>query len=551
MVAGGNIKLKIGADSSQAVAALQKVVAAQEKSIGKLKEQVKESRKSGKATGDMTKQGIAGFRNMAMAITGVGGAVGGVTLLVAQLSREYTALLEKQRRGAMTQLTVEEARRRAMWNVPVDMPAGQVETLVEQAARRFKVPRADVWAGMGAALSAKMSLTWKAFVSVFTETARMRGVLGAEGLPMREAAGGFLDIARAAGLKIGREVIGFTRVVGTQMRAIGLMEQLRALSRVLGQARMTGWTFRNAATLLGTMTAGMTDPEARKTTTAVLSFMGRLKAGGITVPGAGGQWLPFVPKGKGMGALAELQDRFAAMTPGQRLEFERRFPGEILARPPLMALIGRQPEAIKGFAAARERIPAPGSAAIQASLDKFDRDVARGRGAGLKRLELSFDEIIERTRLAQPAAAGGLARDKLRTLLKDLPISDIAARLERLRFEGRTDIGRRDVIDATIETIRGLQEKYRFGEKTRLRRDLGGRMGVVLPGREREPSPTYAPRVAEALEAFVAELQAERERTAPGDAQDRHTEALEKHTEALNRLTSFVGPGESTEGDIE
>jgi len=421
---------------------------------------------------------IGSLGRTAVAVTGVGSAVGGVLTIARTLRAEYDNLLERQGKAADVQEFIDRAVLAASKNTIGLMTPEELRQEAVQINADTDVPIASAAHLIGAAVTSTGVQN-----AAELETAKQAAAAAAAYAPEADVetqsavAGVGASLAKRLGVSP-EEAIGFMGKVGLQSKVRILQFQVQNLAPALLSLVASGMDAQSSAALITSMTQEG-DFTGETTATAVQNVVGELKERfGDRFTDADGNF-------DARAALDLLRS-----DEDMREIFMRG--GEINGQKFGAASIGRAKSRM-----AFERLITPGTMAFQqfdadaanidtvgAGGDLFEQMVDRNRQtAQAFNLKRSFRGATERLREQDGSALSGIFREGMADIAAASGRSVFGRRLASLRREAMTDAGtnQQKFASIAIEQLRSEAADLRDGEKARV---YGTQAGVVsIPGR--------------------------------------------------------------------
>lgn len=399
------------------------------------------------------------FRNL----TGLLAGAGGTAAALAQVRRELDAIFRMQEEAASAQTTVASAQRSLKLNLAGESEQ-TVQSTIESAGRIAQergVPEAQVTEALAGAISATGGNI--PLATQLTDFAAQVRPDQPSQLPM--IAGALGDIGTAIGSDDPEQMLGFLLEVGRRSRLQEFRKQARNIPRALIGATEFGFEPGAAGAFFSALTKAAGDTEGELTGTAAIQFSKQLQEF-------------FVDRGgeTGMDAVRRLQRE-----PELRAEFLANFSAEAKAIGPLRSLL-REPEG--DFAQmVREFRGSFGGVETQRALGRQTlRSLSSGELAKTAGVERTLNVLSEQLSLADiQGGRAGAIRDQLADIFRKTGRSDLAARVERLRFEAGTGLGEEESLAQLIGQLGQLQERLLNPVKSVGGGTMGGRPALIRP----------------------------------------------------------------------
>ena len=472
---GANVTFVVDADTAKAVQAYLKLLDAQNKNVDASRKLGKASQRGGRQMQSSLRGAGRELKTVAAGIAGFATAAGGIFVLIDRLKQEYALLVRRQQAAGDKQISVGDARAMALQNKPNNIDTKWLDELVKQTASDMKVDRARAWRAASDMLSAKGGLSKQQFKDAYRSALQVGGIAG----PEFNTAGFGASIMDIMGLDKGinsKQASGWLKQVGQAARVVDPEKQYAAIPAVAMAGALTAFGAEGGVELWAQFTGASGDTQGRRSATAAINFMNKIKAGrtkqGALIPehGFNGQ-INYRPiEGKGFEALAEIQDWWAkTKDPELRQAFLERFGTESRMKPAVEGLLSRREEDMQRFAAVRRNISAPTSAGVEKVHDQYLTDVALGEHENVRRFDRTFSTASESNQLNNKQGLAGVARKRAMELLKTLPgISQAAIDWAGMRFELLTKFGTAEqgkIIEEVRKIVVGVENEFGYGKK--------------------------------------------------------------------------------------
>ena len=391
-----------------------------------------------------------GVGKFAMAITGVGGVIGGIAVAARLLKREWENLKESQKSAADRQVDVVQARDEAIQNIGADpeMANGKADAAIEQASDETGATRRSLWKALSGAASFKGKLSNKQALEAIVQSAKLS--------PKDDAA---MQKNTTAQLQLMQQ----DKTVTPQM-AMGFILQAKEASPTITnesfaqhvvpairQGQKFGMTARESAALNATIGASIGDEEGRVTGTAQTSLEKQLA-----------EAMPKVEGGT-IAQLAALQTpEYAAVKRKLLGVFDKEhksnkaagLDGEAKAFMTMIELVrGGDSQTSQELQANLKKLPEIHAAAphFKKVVDNLNADPMR-QNMLLQNQLAAGQEGLELGNI--PGAKGAIAREGLAGLLKAAGISKLGQDAAGLAFEASTGGGQNAPIEQLQKQLR-------------------------------------------------------------------------------------------------
>ncbi len=469
------VVMKFKVEEADAVRAYMKLIDVQSKAERGAKRFGNASARAGQKTQKAFQRGARDVMSFVGAVAGITTAGGGLLLLAAQLRNELEHLKRQASEAAQTQLTTGQARGLSLYNAPKGFVKPRLETFVAQQSKKHGVSQEAIWTGISGPLSATGGLSQKVFQAATSQAVRAHAISGAD---IGEIAGGGMDITRVTGGSIPQS-LGWLRQIGQQLRVTELDKQIRTIVPIISASKQFGFSPEQGGELAAYLTQYVSDVTGKRSSTATIRFMDVLqgamtKSGALIpekVPGGFGKPDKIVYRpleNRGMAGLTEMQDWYGGADEELRREFAQKMPGRAKTKGALLALIARDPKALAAFGAAQNAISSPTAKGIEANWEGWFKDVAASPNEPLRTATRTLDTFTSNQQLTNPQAMAGVMRDNMRRALASIPgVSDLGVKMGGMKFELQSNFGRGDVVEAGIERIEDIEDRFGYGRQFR------------------------------------------------------------------------------------
>jgi len=455
------------------------------KTLFKLEQQnlrlIAQNKRLARASGRATREAKGGFDGVANSAQGVVGSLArmaagyfsvrtGITAVTAAMKD----LEEQQRRSRDATVTQADAQMNMLRNLGNVSDAEQARFLGELKNLALKTaPQgglATVYNMAAAGLSASGANRQKTLDAIAVSLQFAPESTGTA----TEITGALIDMAKVTGRQNMLENLGFLKIAGEQSRVVEWGNIARNLPPGMVGATAYGATPQEAGALTAAVTQRSSDPEGRKSATAVVRFTKQLDEflptedvyGQVSIPGRRGKVRGLVTKGTGLKTLTE------------RLQYLREHPlkMEELLRPGGMEIPAKQETAIReiiqgpsttgykmyakslaAFNITYAKMAEQGRAKIQQMKRQFEQQIAGGKRGTDVRGELASTQTPSgRTRSIQAS----FTSDELDKMLADRGVDWLRRKTEVMAYRiARPVMGSEQ---AFSDAARRVARRYRF-----------------------------------------------------------------------------------------
>lgn len=465
---------EVDAKEAKGVAAFLRMEDAERKATLQAKKLGRAGKQAGKDSSRGMKIGATSAMDFAKQLGLVATAAGGVMAVAAQLKAEYENLVQRQREAAQTQISVAEARNRALQNRPSDMSPAEVNELVERGVKSYDLGKggtAEAWNLMNTMMSARGGAGKAALDKAFLEALHRREALG-RGADVTTYGGSILDVMNIRPEASAMQAAGWVDMVRTASRITSAQKAAQSIPLVAGQAEELRFGAEAGAELYAAFTGGMTDRTGERSRTALIQFMRRIHdartAEGALLPVGkdfGGGWRYGTIQGTGMEGLAELQEFWAGAGEEQRAALIKKMAPEAGAIGTVRALLGRDPQMMKRLEEAQRQITPILSRESAGAAREYYAAVGQGEYEVPRRLQAGVQSETERLRLDSGEAIAGVLREEIQNLLGASGMGDLEQKALAATWEFKSGLG----TGGQIQSLRAFQETLRRAEWDQLK----------------------------------------------------------------------------------
>lgn len=502
MASDQSIGITLTANSTGVEQALGKLATGLDRTIDKLNKLEKASKGATKATEDGLASGAAQALKFAGAITGIGGAIGGMLAIVNQIKREYDNMVSRQKEAAGTQVGFETQLAEAVRNAAGLLTGEEVKKETLRIAEKTAADPAAVASALSSTLSAVGPTNKAEAQQAFAATeAAMKFAPEMSGPDIAALAGTAVDIAKRTGATP-EQAIGFMQNIGGVARVPSLQNLSGNVAPAVMSVKQFGGSMEDAGGLVSALTQGMADTEGRISGTAAIGLAEQLRER--------------LPK------LADTRSRIDAIASNPALykaffqggvfggkKFEpASFEKKALASVEQVLTEGSMlNQAFKGGAAKIGDVQGAGQKTYDDLLKEVNSVTFTGRAQRVFSSATKGQQILD--------AKGGITsvnREGLQAYLKAMGESDFSQRLDAMLFEGKTLTGS-NAMDVTSGALRAraaaLRSPVKIGDT-----DLMGRrkIGVGITEDESKNATAFE-KLADKIDVLSKEMKANTEAT--------------------------------------
>ena len=456
---------RLKGEEASAVRSFLKVHEAQKKTARGAKDVASATKQSDHAMSQLGGTAAREARNVVAGLTGIASAAGAFLLIARQLKAEYENIVRRQQEAAEAQLTAEQLRNRALYNLPSDMTPEGTAAMIERISKKTNVRQEELWGPAGKLLSSKGALTGEQFEQAFM----LAATAGAKsGIDIGELGGGIQDVMKLTGATA-PQAAGFLRQAGVALRVSELEEQVRTIVPLLKAGAIAGISPEESVELAAAVTQLTADPTGRVSSTAALKLIEVLGEGRDPDKGLLARYAPGGTVGerkvvfdpltkKGMAGFAEWQEAFAAADERLQMAMLGKVEGKARGKVGPQLLLQREPGAMAIYEAAQRQVGAPTGEGVEESWQSWLGGTAVGANpyAAVGEASRIMKQTTERLRLESPEAMAGALRQEIPDLLRAAGESNLAQKFAKMRFEFGTGFGRGEALEQTIEQLRDV-----------------------------------------------------------------------------------------------
>ncbi len=244
------------------------------KLIAKMNKVGQAGQRAGQKTSQSMRKATGHMHKFAGAVSGLGGLIGGIYAIVAQLRREYDNLIERQNKGATTNIPYETALSKALFNTQGLLGPNELKSLADQTAKDTgnQVSQTKILEVIAAAVSSRGVSNKRDLaeaVSAGVATLRISPHLETEEA-MAIAAGTSSFGARYGSAP--EDATGFLMNVGRQSNIRGLDNLVNNAVPAIGAMTSLGFDLNSSGAFISALSQGMDDPSGETTRTAAINF---------------------------------------------------------------------------------------------------------------------------------------------------------------------------------------------------------------------------------------------------------------------------------------
>jgi hypothetical protein len=520
---GDSIKYTGDADYSRVIRENKKLIAANDKVIRQLKEQIKGSKKAESSDTHRLSSAAAGVGKMALQFAGVGSALGGIYLAARQLRAEYDNLVERQRAAAESQMTTSQLRARALDQAPLsEIPAHKIDAMVDRISQATKQTPADIWRTANSPFSAKGARSFEDLEAAMTAAGKVGVKMGPD-FNTGALSSTILDIITATGLRgpdAGDQALGWIRKFGAAARIEGVEAQGQALAPSVTAGVQFGVPPEAVAEMVASTAHIINDRKGNVSRTAITNFLSKVSTEAL-LPGTGrGGGKSFVPGETFEEKRDYLRDTFwPEASAEQRAALMTSLGGKAQAKIAYRAILAPTASAREQIAAAEGAIPGPTDPGLQAFNANY---LAALRGQQMQKTADAAQVTAQSNQAwmnANPEGTTGGMRQNMIDWARTHGASAMAQKVARLQFEAATLTGA-DPIEAASKAL-----KVAFQDKVSPTTVGTGPYDIF-----ESANPNYSRELVDALREYTAELRAIKDATYGAPGSDDTLQAIERNT---------------------